>query len=58
MYVLCIIIIFVKEVYIVRSTGGFCLIRYVNGDGVYRVRKSRLFATEEEAKASIDKEKR
>lgn len=50
--------IFVKEVYVVKSSGGFCLIRYANGDGGYRVRESRLFATEEEAKASIDKEKR
>lgn len=50
--------IFVKEVYVVKSSGGFCLIRYANGDGGYRVRESRLFATEEEAKASIDKKKR
>lgn len=49
--------IFVKEVYVVKSSGGFCLIRYANGDGGYRVRESRLFATEEEAKASIDKKK-
>lgn len=50
--------IFVKEVYVVKSSGGFCLIRYANSDGGYRVRESRLFATEEEAKASIDKKKR
>lgn len=50
--------IFVKEVCVVKSSGGFCLIRYVNGDGGYRVRESQLFATEEEAKASIDMEKR
>ena len=50
--------IFVKEVYVVKSSGGFCLIRYANGEGGYRVRESRLFATEEEAKESIDKEKR
>lgn len=49
--------IFVKEVYIVKSSGGFCLIRYANGDGGYRVRESRLFATEEEAKLSIEKKK-
>lgn len=49
--------IFVKEVYVVKSSGGFCLIRYANGDGGYRVRESRLFASEEEAKASIDKKK-
>lgn len=50
--------IFVKEVYVVKSSGGFCLIRYTNGDSGYRVRESRLFATEEEVKASIDKKKR
>lgn len=49
--------IFVKEVYIVKSSGGFCLIRYASGDGGYRVRESRLFVTEEEAKASIVKKK-
>lgn len=49
--------IFVKEVYVVKSSGGFCLIRYANGDGCYRVRESRLFSTEEEAKASIVKKK-
>lgn len=32
----------------------FCLIRYTNGDGGYRVRESRLFASEEKAKVSID----
>lgn len=47
--------IFVKEVYVVKSSGGFCLIRYANGDGGYRVRESRLFSTEKEAKASIGK---
>lgn len=50
--------IFVKEVYVVKSSGGFCLIRYTNSDDGYRVRESRLFATEEEVKASIDKKKR
>lgn len=49
--------IFVKEVYVVKSSSGFCLIRYANGDGGYRIRESRLFATEEEAKASIEKKK-
>lgn len=47
--------IFVKEVHVIKSSGGFCLIKYTKGDGDYRVRESRLFATEEEAKASIKK---
>lgn len=50
--------IFVKEVYVIKSSGGFCLIRYTNGDSGYHVRESRLFAIEEEVKASIDKKKR
>ena len=48
--------IFVKEVYVIKSSGGFCLIRYTKGDSGYRVRESRLFATEEEAKVFIGKE--
>lgn len=49
--------LYFEEVYAVKSFGGFCLIKYANGDGGYRVKESRLFATEEETKASIDKKK-
>lgn len=41
--------IFVKEVYVISSSNGFCLIRYPNKKGGYRIRESRLFRTEQEA---------
>ncbi len=41
--------IFVEEVYVIKSSGGFCLVRYPQGRGGYRVRESRLFRTEAEA---------
>ena len=34
--------IFVKEVYVIKSSKGFCLVRYPKGSGGYRVRESRL----------------
>lgn len=46
--------IFVKEVYVIKSSGGFCLIRYPQGGGGYRVRESRLYRTEAEAQLVID----
>ena len=49
--------IFVKEVYVIKSSGGFCLVRYPKGSGGYRVRESRLFRTEAEAQLIIDSNK-
>ena len=46
--------IFVKEVYVIKSSKGFCLVRYPKGIGGYRVRESRLFRTEAEAQLVID----
>lgn len=46
--------IFVKEVYVIKSSGGFCLVRYPKGSGGYRVRASRHFRTEAEAQLVID----
>ena len=46
--------IFVKEVYVIKSSGGFCLIRYPQGRGAYRVRGSRLYTTEAESQLVID----
>lgn len=46
--------IFVKEVYVIKSSGGFCLVRYPQGRGGYRVRESRLYRTEAEAQLVID----
>ncbi len=49
--------IFVKEVYVIKSSGGFCLVRYPKSSGGYRVRESRLFRTEAEAQLIIDSNK-
>ena len=46
--------IFVKEVYVIKSSKGFCLVRYPKGCGGYRVRESRLFRTEAEAQLVIN----
>lgn len=42
--------IFVVEVEIVKYSGGFYLIKYPNKTGGYKVRESRLYKTESEAK--------
>lgn len=46
---------FVKEVIIVGFASGFYTIKYPNGKGAFRVRESRLYATEQEAKQSLRK---
>ena len=46
--------IFVKEVYVIKSSGGFCLVRYPKSSGGYRVRESRLCRTEAEAQLVTD----
>ena len=48
----------VREVTVIRHSGGMYLIRFAEGGGI-QVRKHRLFSTQEEAAASIqiDKEK-
>ena len=38
----------VNKVVVVRTTGEFCVVKFPNG-GAIKVRKSRLFATPEEA---------
>lgn len=45
----------VREVKIIKISGGLYTIRFVEGGGGIKVRESRLFPTEEEAKASIQK---
>lgn len=42
--------IFVAEVEVVKYSGGFYLIRYPKKKGGYKVRESRLYKTEQEAK--------
>lgn len=43
----------IREVKILKFSGGLYTIRFVQGGGGIKVRESRLFATEEEARASI-----
>lgn len=43
----------IRKVKILKFSGGFYTARFVEGGGGIRVRESRLFATEEEAKASL-----
>ena len=46
----------VMEVQIVNSANGFCTIRFVETGGGIRVRDSKLFETQEEAEAQINKQ--
>ena len=47
--------IYVKEVEIVKVSGGFYLIKYPDKAGGYRVKESRLYKTEAEAKLAAGK---
>lgn len=47
--------IYIKEVEIVKVSGGFYLIKYSNKTGGYRVKESRLYKTEAEAKLATGK---
>ena len=47
--------IYVKEVEIVKVSGGFYLIKYLDKAGGYRVKESRLYKTEAEAKVAAGK---
>lgn len=49
--------IFIKEVEIVKYSGGMYLIKYPNSSSGYKVRESRLYKTETEAKKVIDSRK-
>ena len=45
--------IFIKKATVIRNSGGFCTIRFSNGNcgtSGTRVRESKLYCTEEEAK--------
>ena len=48
--------IFVKEVVITKYATGFYTVKRLNGQTSYRVRESRLYATEKEAINNIKKE--
>lgn len=47
--------IFVVEVEVVKFSGGFYLIKYPKKSGGYKVRESRLYKTEAEAKVVVSK---
>ena len=50
--------IFIKEVEIVKYSGSMYLIRYPKTSGGYKVRESRLYKTEEEAKRVVESNKK
>ena len=45
--------IFVKEVMIIKVSGGFYTVKTKGEKGAYRVKEGRLFATELEANSNI-----
>lgn len=47
---------FVREVTVIHISGDFYTVKFANKNGGIRVRKSRLYATKEEAEATIPKE--
>ncbi len=47
--------IFVKEVVVVKYSGGFYLIKYPDSTGGFKVRESRLYATKQEAELNSKK---
>lgn len=50
--------IFIKEVVVVKFVGGMYLIKYPNSSGGYKVRESRLYKTESDAKMIVDLRKK
>lgn len=49
--------IFIKKATVIRNSGGFCTIRFSNGNcgtSGTRVRESKLYRTEEEAKKVVE----
>ena len=47
----------VREVRIIRCSGGMYLIRFTDSDGGIKVKEHRLFTTREEVEASIPNKK-
>ena len=50
--------IFIKEVVVVKFMGDIYLIKYPNSSGGYKVRESRLYKTESDAKKIVDLRKK
>lgn len=46
---------FIRKVKIVKYAAGLYLVRFADGTGGIKVRESRLYASEEEAKAMLPK---
>ena len=46
---------FIEEAVVVMTVSGFVTIRFTERNGGTRIRESRLFATKEEAQATIKK---
>ena len=47
--------LFIREVRVLKITGGFATLRFADSDGGVTLRVSRLFPTKEAAEASIKK---
>ena len=45
----------IREVEILKCSGGFALIRFLDADGGIRLRESRLYKTKQEAEADARK---
>ena len=50
--------LFIREVKILKITGGFATLRFADSDGGVRLRTGRLFPTKEAAEAHIKKPKK
>ena len=52
--------VFIKKATVIRNAGGFCTIRFSDGNcgtSVTRVRESKLYRTQEEANAIVKQHK-
>ena len=45
----------IREVIVLKVTGGFATLRFMDSDGGIKLRESRLFPTKEDAEASLPK---
>ena len=49
---------FLREVKVLKVTGGFATLRFMDSVGGIKLRESRLFPTKEDAEASLPKKAR
>ena len=45
----------IREVKVLKVTGGFATLRFMDGDGGIKLRESRLFTTREDAESCLPK---